>query len=548
MTHTRRDFLKNASVVAAGGLVVGPNLGALTPARATPAVAAGDPTLREIALVAIDAAKAAGADYADVRVGYLREWGAGAANVAMGPSSSRERHGVGVRALVNRTWGFAHVTEFRKDIVANAARFAVRQAKANALGRRGYVELADAPVVVNGHWETPVEIDHDKVDIDTKVNLCLAACDATSRVKGVDMASVSVTGHKEERIFAATNGSVISQVFCWQWIGGYIQGRTPSGKTIITRRLPRLNPAVGGYELVLQADLQNSVPEMAEEAMRLASDDAKTIEPGKYELVVDGWQLAYPLRDTIGAVLELDRVLGYEADAAGTSYLAPPRDVLGATKPFFSPLFHISAHRNLPGPAACGWDDDGVAPAKEPFPLITAGHVVDYFTNRQMAAELGWWYKKQGMPVQSHGCAMVDSASVTPLTRMVNLEMASAKEDVSVEDLVKGVKKGLLITDPVADMYKNDASDQQGSSGQYAGNIVREIRNGKLVGFRRDLAYRFFSKQFWNSIVALGGPSTCKTSGVPSYKGQPAQLGWTGVNCPAAHFKEVTVENTSRDL
>jgi TldD protein len=160
-----------------------------------------------------------------------------------------------------------------------------------------------------------------------------------------------------------------------------------------------------------------------------------------------------------------------------------------------------------------------------------------------MAMELDWWYKQQGKPTRSHGCATSFTSDMCPLSTLPNVTMDPAKDEVSIEDMIKNVKKGILVRNG-----GYGGSDQQGTGGQYYGEICQEIRNGKLIGYVKDCSYRFLSGPFWKNLVAIGGQKTYRLTGMKSYKGQPYQDVFNSVGAVAAHFKECNIENTGREL
>jgi TldD protein len=386
-----------------------------------------------------------------------------------------------------------------------------------------------------------VEIDPFTVDVQDQINLLWSASLTVPRIKGAGLAFIRLNWSKEDRIFANSEGSLISQTFWTAMPDGFgdISGASQDLTENVYFQLPVFpEPAAAGYEVLLKPNIQDSLMEAAENMMRMLK--AKSVEPGRYELVLDAHQMASAINDTLATPMEMDRVLGYEADAGGTSYMAPPKDKLGA-KPFASTKLTLRGNRNMPGVAARGWDDEGVKPKE--YVLVENGVLKDYHTTREMAMELDWWYKQQGKQTESNGCAMAFTSDMCPLSALPNIEMDGAKDSTSIEDLVKNVKKGILVTNA-----GYGGSDQQGTGGQYYGEICQEIRNGKLIGYVKDCSYRFLSGPFWKNLMAVGGKNTYRISGQKSYKGQPFQYVFNSVGAVAAHFKECNIENTGREL
>ena len=81
---------------------------------------------------------------------------------------------------------------------------------------------------------------------------------------------------------------------------------------------------------MLDCDLAGNAPRWAEEAVAKLS--AAPVEPGVYDLVVHPSNLWLTIHENIGHPTELDRALGYEANYAGTSFIAPPDQMLGSLR------------------------------------------------------------------------------------------------------------------------------------------------------------------------------------------------------------------------
>ncbi|MYI07040.1 MAG: hypothetical protein F4059_06950, partial [Gemmatimonadetes bacterium] len=165
MTWSRRDFLRTGSAFAAAG-IVGFDAGLLS---ADPWEAARryrpfrpllqDPDVRAIAEAALEAANAAGARYADVRIAS----GTNRRTIVLDRQVSTQavmgQFNFGVRVLVDGAWGFASSTIVTEEEAARVAQLAVRQSSANPWGKTRTLELAPAPVVPDGQWETPIDLD-----------------------------------------------------------------------------------------------------------------------------------------------------------------------------------------------------------------------------------------------------------------------------------------------------------------------------------------------------------------------------------------------------
>jgi TldD protein len=270
----------------------------------------------------------------------------------------------------------------------------------------------------------------------------------------------------------------------------------------------------------------------AEEVMR--ATHPRSVDVGRYELVADATAMAALVERSLVAALDMDLVLGKRVNYDGTSFAAPPEQTLGIM-PIASPVLTLRADRSLAGGLmTVGWDDEGVRP--DDFPLIEHGIVSDYLTGREDAAGLGWWYTKRGQATRSHGCAV--SWGGHPFPFIPNFSIDPSTADTSVDDLIKDVKKGVYLSGYVG------VSADFGMLNVYArSDAVQEIRNGKLVGYLKNVGLQFQAKTFWKGLIALGGARSRQRVAL----GNPARLLYTyTVRSVPARFREVNVVNTGR--
>jgi TldD protein len=218
---------------------------------------------------------------------------------------------------------------------------------------------------------------------------------------------------------------------------------------------------------------------------------------------------------TFGYATELDRALGYEANAGGTSYLGPdPMAWLGTS--VASSLINITANRSLEGGlATVKWDDDGVTP--QDFPIVTAGQLVDYQTIRDQAPHLSHWYTSHHRPVVSHGCAASDDARAMPLSMIPNLVLTPTAGGPTVDEMMTTIDKGIAIVNGYAH------TDFQAKNGVLSNGRVYQVRDGKKVARLAKAAVLFSSTELWKSVAAIGGPTSVVHTSQSETKGQPDQ-------------------------
>jgi TldD protein len=293
-----------------------------------------------------------------------------------------------------------------------------------------------------------------------------------------------------------------------------------------------------GWEYVEEQDLVGKAREWAEHAVEKLT--AKPVEIGRYDLVLHPSNLWLTIHESIGHATELDRALGYEANLAGTSFVAPPEKVLGTLR-YGPSIMNVRADRSQPGAlATIGYDDDGVAP--EDFLLIKNGILDDYQTTREQATWLKWWYDKTGRPTRSHGCAYADNWSSIQFQRMPNVSLMPGARNLVWQDLISATDRGIAI---IGD--SSFSIDHQRYNAQFSGQLFYEIKGGKITSMLRDVAYQFRTLDFWSSLRLLGGRRSYELWGTFSDgKGEPVQTNAVSHGAVPAVFAQVNVLNTGR--
>ncbi len=520
----RRDFVISTAGTAAA-------LALARPLRAAPQA---DAAIRELCLRALEAARAAGAVYADVRVNRNRSQSVATREQQITGANESETFGFGVRVLVDGAWGFAASRELTREEVARVARSAAAQARANRRATRRPVTLAPVEPVADGRWQSPIEIDPFKVPLEDKIELLLKANAQALAVPGARFVNSSLSFFLQEKTFASTD-----DIFTVQHIYRCLPQMTvtavsPQAGDFQTRNSAEVAPMGLGYEWVLRADLIGNAPRWAEEAVQKLS--AKSVEAGRYDLVLDPHHLFLTIHESIAHPTELDRVLGYEANYAGTSFAAPPEAVLGKLQ--YGPEFmNVQGDRAQPGSlSACGWDDDGVAP--ETYLLIRDGILVDYQTTRDQVE----WIRPFTGRTRSHGCSYAESWADVQFQRMPNISLLPGERDLAVDDLIAATDKGIYIVG-----RGSYSIDQQRYNFQFGGQVFYEIQGGKIVGMLKDVAYQARTTDFWNALDMLGGRASYVLNGsFNDGKGQPSQSNAVSHGCPPARFRDVNVINTGR--
>lgn len=552
MSPTRRVFLKSASALATAGVLTHlplRTLWASSPAELLPED--DEALLRELALVAVDAARAAGAGFADVRVSTGRrvllrfEHLTNTSSDVMQPPALFLSAGYGVRALVDGAWGFAGGSGFTHDEIRNVAHAAVEEARSNRPRRARTLELAPTPAVRPPRWVTPIEKDPFTVPLNEQADHALAAISAGRAVRGLERLTLTLIWARSTRVFASTEGSLISQQFHLAAPSGEVSAYGKAGELDTVQEAGVSLPRGGyGYEAISATDVGAAMRNAAERAVELAVDMARnppeSVDVGRYDLVFARQAVGSILATTLAPALNLERALGYQANQGGTSFAAPPEEMLG-TYQVGSKLLTITGDRSQErSPATVGWDDEGVKP--EEYTFVQDGVVVDYHTNRQMGPKLGWWYQRRGEPVRSHGCAALAGA-LLPVLATPNLRLAPASENTTVEDLIADTKRGFYIRS------SSGGSDQQYLNTQIGlrSSSVQEIVKGKLGGYVSNMAIQFITPQFWKNLDALGGPrSTGQQMFIPPAPDPDRMTTYIAVQAVPARVRAVNVINIGR--
>ena len=541
----RRDFLNLAGLAAAGGALP-PFLGRAIAAQELQSVI--DVGLkRRLADAALNAATSSGASYCDVRVGrYLRQFVITREKMVQNVVNT-ESTGVGVRVIAGGAWGFAATNELTPDAVAVAARQATAIAKANARTQTAPVRLAPVKGVGEVSWKTPIVKNSMAVPIKDKADLLLSV-NAAAQGAGADFVNSILFLVNEQKYFAATDGSDLDPDVHRIWAPMTVTAIDKASGKFRTRE--GLSAPMGlGFEYLDGSPKDKFVSpngvinygmsyDMKEDAIAAAKQAraklaAPSVKPGKYDLVLDPSHTWLTIHEAVGHPTELDRVLGYEANYAGTSFAT--LDKREAKFQYGSPNVTMVADKTQVGSlGAVGYDDEGVKTKR--WNIIRDGKLVDFQAIRDQAHILG--------KTESDGCCYSDSWSNVQFQRMANISLLPGKKKLSVADMIGGVENGIYIV--------GDGSfsiDQQRYNAQFGGQLFYEIKNGKITRQIEDVAYQIRTPEFWNACSAVCDESDYRLGG--SFfdgKGQPAQVSAVSHGSSTARFDGINVINTARTL
>jgi TldD protein len=477
--------------------------------------------MRDLTDRALSTASVRGASYADVRIVRRLEESVAIKSGRVEGVSSGETEGFGIRVLVEGAWGFASSYRLEAEEVDRVAAEAVRIARASATALRRPVELDDRPPA-HGTYQTPLVEDPFAMALETKIGDLLEADRAAARVRGVVYTESSYGAQREWKTFAASDGSFTEQTITH--VGAAVEANAIEGDEHQRRSYPDAGGgwSAGGYENIRALDLADAAEPLAEEAVELLS--APQCPSGQFTVILDPSQLYLQVHESCGHPTELDRVFGTEASYAGTSFLTT--DKLDSGFRYGSDLIDIVADATAPGGMGTfGWDDEGVA--AQAVPLVKEGIFVGYLSSRETAPRIGR---------QSGGAMRADGWNRIPLIRMTNVNLLP-KPGMSLDEIVADTDAGLYLSS-----NRSWSIDDRRLNFQFATEVAREIKGGRLGKLYKNPTYTGITYEFWRSCDAVGDETSYRMLGTPNCgKGEPGQGGHVGHAVSGARFRNVQI-------
>jgi TldD protein len=477
--------------------------------------------MQDLATRAIDTAKRRGAAYADARMMDIRQRDISTKNGELGTLVESESLGIGIRVIASGAWGFASTDRLTQEGIDSCAAEAVAIAKASALAKRSDVALAPENAYVDT-WQNPFVKDPFRIAVERQIEVLLAADREMRRAKGVTLAEGSMTFRKIDQLFVSTIGSVIHQIKMQSGAG--IVATSFSGSEIQKRSYPNSfggQHALEGYELIEALDLVGNAARTGEEAVALHSAAQCPERTGT--IILCGSQLGLQIHESIGHPIELDRVLGQEANFAGMSFLTV--DKLRKLK-YGSDIVNVVADARLahgPGLGTFAYDDEGV-PAQR-TPIITNGLFTGYLSNRETASAIG--------EDRSNGTMRTESWNRMPIIRMTNISINPGTW--KFDDLIADTDDAILM-----DTNRSWSIDDRRYHFQFSTEIGWEIKGGKKGRMIKNPSYSGITTEFWNSCDAICSRDHWKLWGTPNCgKGQPMQTMGTGHGASPARFRNI---------
>jgi TldD protein len=471
----------------------------------------------------IETAKMRGATYADARVMDIRQRDISTKNGEVGNLMESESLGIGIRVVASGAWGFASTDRLTRDGVQACAAQAVAIAKASALAKRENVTLAPERSYVDT-WQNPFLKDPFRIPVERQIDLLLAADKEMRRVKGVTLAEGGLSFRRIDQLFVSSTGSSIHQLKMQSGAG--IVATSFAAGEIQKRSYPNSfggQHTLEGYELIESLDLVGNAQRTGEEAVALHS--AAQCPEGTSTIILGASQLSLQIHESIGHPIELDRVLGQEANFAGMSFLTVEK--LRKLR-YGSEIVNVVADARLahgPGLGTFAYDDEGV-PA-QCTPIITDGLFTGYLSNRETAAAIG--------EKRSNGTMRTESWNRLPIIRMTNISLNPGTW--KYDDLIADTDDAILM-----ETNRSWSIDDRRYQFQFSTEIGWEIKNGKKARMIKNPSYSGITTEFWNGCDAICSRDHWTLWGTPNCgKGQPMQTMGTGHGASPARFRNIKV-------
>jgi TldD protein len=481
--------------------------------------------MQEVAHWALNIANLRGASYADARAVDDRNRALTTKNGKVGNASVSESLGIGIRVIVDGAWGFSASDDLSREAVEATAARAVEIAKASARVKTDAVRLAPEKAAV-AEWTTPHKIDPFSTSVEQNIALLLKIDAELRSVAGVTLAETNMNFRREESWFLSSQGADIHQTK-YSSGAGYA-ALAFAGSEIQKRSYPT---SFGGqwqnkgYELIEELKLVENARRIGEEAVALHKADK--CPEGPLTLILDGAQLGLQIHESVGHPIELDRVLGMEANFAGTSFLT--LDKLRKLR-YGSDLVNVVAdarQEHGPGLGTFAYDDEGV-PA-QCTPIITKGLFTGYLSSRDTAHTIGL--------DRSGGTLRAESWNRLPIIRMTNISILPGEKALTLEQLIADTDHGIFM-----ETNRSWSIDDKRYNFQFGCELGWEIKNGKKARMLKNPSYSGITTEFWNSMDAICSRHEWTLWGTPNCgKGQPQQVMGTGHGASPARFRNIKV-------
>lgn len=476
--------------------------------------------MRDFAKYALEIISDLSVDYADIRLRETKIERIFTYNDVLKNVVDRTEIGIGIRILKNGRWGFAATPYLDKKNIEKTIIKALKIANSTGDIKQRNIKLSNDTPLLKGSFKTKIEIDPFSVSLNDKADILFQIYKNVKKVKNIKKVNSMMFFKKMHQFFLSTEGADIeNEIF----LSAASYTITAVGNYDFQTRMYQEFPKNKGYEWILSQPLLEKSEEIAHQANEKLY--AKDPPYGKKDLILLPPHLALTIHESVGHPTELDRVLGWEANYAGTSFATI--DKKGIFK-YGSDIVNIQADNTIEGGlASWGFDDDGI-PSKK-WDIIKNGILVNYGTTRETAEYIG--------ENESKGCNRADSYCSQPINRIPNLSLLYSDSNLTLDELINDTKDGILI-----DGRGSFSIDQRRYNFQFGGDKFYEIKNGKISGEFKNVTYQSISPEFWNSCDAICGKDSWELWGILNCgKGEPMQSMQMSHGSSPARFRNITV-------
>lgn len=469
---------------------------------------------------ALDTATSRGAEYADVRFGTIRDEHIEVRNGVVSSLSDAESGGFSIRSFADGAWGFASSAIVADAEVDRIAALSVEIAKASAKVKGNQrIMLLPAGSFVQ-RFSTPFEIDPASVPLGDRVKYLMDVEAEVRAAKGVTVGRAWLDVWRTKKNFASTEGSRIEQdlLQCGSAVHALAVGDGDAQDRVFPGTCGLYQ--TGGYEIINKANLLPNARRIGEEAVALLTADQ--CPSGAMDVILSGDQVSLQIHESIGHALELDRVMGWEANFSGTSFAT--LDKLNQFR-YGSDIVSVVCDMTCPKALATHAFDDEGSPAKS-VDLIRNGILVGYMAGRDTASVAN-------VPVG--GCVRAEYWGRLPMIRIGNVNLEPG--DTPEEFLYDGIKRGVYMQS-----NRSWSIDDKRLNFQFGCQIGYEILNGKKGRLLKNPTYAGMTPQFWRSCDAIGDADAWVAWGTPNCgKGEPLQTARSCQGAAPSRFRNVEV-------
>ncbi len=563
---SRRTLFRGTAGTLAGAMLTRPAYAAQTGFAGIPGAvtefqelpSAQDARLKMLITTAVDAARSAGAQYADARLTFTQEMqceGHSLTGDTAGVSKMSGRREVmafGVRAQCDGYWGFAASPVWTKDEAARLGRMAVDSAKANLLAKPRDIDMAPNPHATSGDWSMPITDDPFEMAPDEifdfltgvaqwGISLGMDNRRALNNRLALNSRFLDIVANfnRQQKAFGSTDGEFQTQRVYrtggkfLMWVGDYIV----QGKEEATGVIRQFNGAGAGrgFEVLRDPNLREWGRQLYEELSEERLMPYIPVDVGRFNCLIHPDALAPLVMKSVGVATEIDRIMGFEANTTGTSYLIDPNEELGSLK-IGSPLMHVTATRSSPGRLThVKWDDEGVEPRD--FDVVKNGVITNLHSNREGTSWMKAYLDRTSQPMVSHGNSYAldafDAQTIHPADLILH---ADADRDTTLTQLREQMEDGVEFKTGTVLM------DFQQSTGMMTGEAFK-VKNGKRVARIVSGGIIFRTSELWKNLEVLGGQSSVLAVGTAQQKRNPFKASYSSVDAPPALFKEISLIN-----